>query len=143
MKIYLAVGLVLLLTSCSQKNTPESVLLNYIQYRFKESQSKAKILTYLGGDFASTVRKMKDTEFKKFLAYQDHKMKKFEILQKSCKETECSFIYILSHETFQKKEKVYTLEAKKTAELRLENKEWKIISVADMKTHLDIHKALK
>ena len=55
------------LIGCTKRSGPESVLKDFVDYRFKDAQSKDKVLSMLAGPIKAEIDALEGDDLKKFL----------------------------------------------------------------------------
>ena len=145
-----------LFISCSKDLGPEETLREFINYRFNTGQSKSKVLSYLEETIkeeteqflfineqeltAEEVEK-KNKEIELFLNPEGYKKRDFKILHKNCNETRCFITYSLAY-TQGGSENDSLTEVKKIAEIKVFDKEWKIVDITNVKTYIEGKKTI-
>ncbi|MCB9060605.1 MAG: hypothetical protein H6622_03680 [Halobacteriovoraceae bacterium] len=137
----LALLCIILLNSCQKEiKAPDDVLKEFIRYRFKPGQiaNKQDFQRYLDGEMMAIVESLDESQFKKFTELEGMKLKELDINNQTCEEKRCFITYTVSYEQSNNGKASYLVDTKKIAKLVLNNeKEWKIVSVTNIKSYLD------
>ncbi len=136
-KTLIALALVLLTVGCTKKNDPENALLEYVNYRFNESQSRSKLLDMTAGELNMSLQQMTDEQYQQFSNVSKYKRGNFNISLKKCTEDTCYITYTLKYDVMDNQTKTLSAEIKKVAKLILDNKVWKVADVSNVKTYFD------
>lgn len=123
--------------SCSKKEDPESVLMDYINYRFSSNQNKNFLLENTTGVLRDRIESMSDKEFQEFIDMTKYKKGKFKVLLKKCTEEKCFITYALKYIHFIKGKKAYEIEVKKIAEILKTDQKWRISNINNLKSYVD------
>lgn len=141
MRVKVILAILFILSACSFKNTPEGVLKEFINYRFKKSgQTKDGLLDYLTGPMHANYSQMTEEDVQKFTDLSGHRKKRLKINYKNCLESECSITYTLSYEVTDKDSKKTLAEVKRAAKLLMDEEEvWRIAEITQegSKTHFE------
>lgn len=125
------------LVSCQKKNGAESTLMDFINYRFTSGQTKEKLLEYTAGKLHSLIEGMTEEEFEQFAKMEAAKKRKVEINFKNCEEEVCYLTYTVSYSSDVGGKEAFKVDAKKIAELRKSQDEWKVADVSDIKSYYE------
>ncbi|MCK5884846.1 MAG: hypothetical protein KAG61_14245 [Bacteriovoracaceae bacterium] len=127
----------LLIFSCSKPNNPETVLREYVGYRFQKDQMKSKLLEMTAEQLKQSIEVMTEDEFIQFTDIAKYHKKGLRILTKKCTEIECYITYILKYDITNKATKSYSAEIRKVAKLTSVAGVWKVSDVNNIKTFYD------
>lgn len=131
---YLMFGILLVLVACSRPDSPEGLLQEFVEYRFKSSQSRDTLLGYTHGGMQVMLQEMDDEQFQEFTADKGRSFRSLTIRSKNCKGDDCFLTYVLSYTQAEKQELV---ETKKIAKLSKIDEKWYIVDVQGVKTFVD------
>ena len=143
--LFLAI-LLMSLSACNQKSSPENTLRNFINYRFEEGQSRQDILDMLDNPLREKVENMDAKAFNEFADTSNLRKAKFIINVKNCvHDSKCFLTYtlkyqerIIAQEDEKQKFKMANLEVKKIAEIvSPEPDVWKIADVSIVKSYIE------
>jgi len=129
-----------LIVSCRKEKTAENALIDFISYRFQESQSRDVLLEKTRGRLKDLIASMDEVEFKKFASVDKLQKKSFNIVLENCKEDICFITYTLSYVDFKddkKREAKFNVDVKKIAKIERENEDWLISDVQNVKTYIN------
>lgn len=129
--------ILLLLASCTKKESAEDVLAAFIKYRFNSYQDKPMLVEMTTGLLNEKISDMDEETFKLFTSTSDLKMRKYKVILSKCSEESCYLTYTLSYDESDEQGRKYETEIKKIAELSKVDDRWKISDVTNVKTFID------
>ena len=129
--------IVIFFVSCSDINSPEGVLKEFVNYRFQENQSRNVLLEMTYGKIREMLRDMTNDEFEKFVEINSLKKNKLKLVIKNCKENICFITYILNYSKHKDNIKDFMVEVKKIAKLEYIDEKWLISDVSNVKTYIE------
>lgn len=132
----------LFLVACTKKHTPRAALVDFVNYRFSNSQSKDVLLSKVTGPLKEKIESIEGSELKGFLDTSGLEKKSLKILSENCEQDSCFITYIVSYLTMKDKEQTFLTEVKKIAEIRKLETGWKLYDVTNIKTFHDSKKAI-
>lgn len=142
---YFLLFVLILGVSCNTKKSPEATLKEFVNYRFKDSQSRDDMLDLVTGKVADRIRTMSEEDFKKFIETQTLAKRKFKVNIKNCekigKRDICYLTYTVGYKD-SLSDSAYRVETRKIATLESINEEWKIADVNNVKTAIDTQDAI-
>ncbi len=135
MKKIVILGL-LILFGCRSQNKPEEALKNYMSDRLSgRLTSRDAILTHATGKYWAAINALSDEEFKKFENLSQVKQNSYKLLSSKCTNDTCYLTYSVGYSTIENQKKTFSSEVKKVAELKMEQGEWKIADISNLKTY--------
>ena len=132
----------LLIFGCTKKSDPELALKDFIDYRFKSSQSRDKILSMVTGPIKEEIETMDEDKAKQFFSTQSLRKKRLTINIKNCEGLKCFITYTLKYSQRSKDGSNHELEVKKIAEIWQEEDQWLIAKVNNVKTYIESQKPM-
>jgi hypothetical protein len=132
--LLVAVGLSI---SCTNKQTPENALQEFVTYSFTENQKKEFYLDRTTGAFKELLRTMTDEEMAKFFNVKDLQKNKFKITLEKCSDKQCFLTYTLYYKVNDGAKPEYEVEVKKIAEMQKDSDTWKVANIENIKTYID------
>ncbi|MCP4913698.1 MAG: hypothetical protein GY909_11335 [Oligoflexia bacterium] len=142
---YLLLLVLIFSVSCNTKKSPEATLQEFVNYRFKDSQSRDDMLDLVTGKVADRIRTMSEEDFKKFVETQTLSKRKFKVNIKNCekigKRDICYLTYTVGYKD-SLSDSSYRVETRKIATLENIDKEWRIADVNNVKTAIDTQDAI-
>lgn len=135
--VLIGLSFAMIVFSCTKKHGPEEILQKYVDYRFSASQSRDGALEMLTGELKQKMSEMSEEELKIYLSAENLKKKSLQIQSSNCSSNICNIVYILKYERTDKGKEPYMVENKKEAVLNLEDKDWKISDVKNIKTYIE------
>ena len=137
---FILLVLLTLNVSCRKEKTAEEALIDFISYRFQESQNRDGLLEKTHGRLRNLIASMDEVEFKKYASVNKLQKKSFKIILENCKVDICFITYNLSYVDFKddkKQEAKFNIEVKKIAKIERENEDWLISDVQNVKTYIN------
>ncbi|MBT7611423.1 MAG: hypothetical protein HN576_16805 [Bacteriovoracaceae bacterium] len=129
--------LLLLLSSCTKKESAEDVLSDFIKYRFNKNQSREMLLERTTGALFQKIREMDEETLTQFVYNDDLKLRKYKVNLSRCSDETCFITYTLAYDQSDEKGRAYETVIKKIAEVQKEDEMWKISDVSNVKTYID------
>lgn len=127
--------------SCFNSNdTPEKALDNYIKTITKKNTPRSFYLNHTTGSLYKSISEMTDEEFESFKQLPKIAGINLKVITKICDPNKCTLTYVLSFSSG--KDLEFSNEIKKIAILELEDEEWKISQVDNLKTFIEGKKEL-
>ena len=134
---YIFVFLLVFSASCTKKSTPETALNDFINYRFKSSQSKEDLLEMAANPLREKLESIEGEDLEKFLNTSAIHKRKLKVLLKNCEETKCFITYVLRYEQGKDDPKDFGVEVKKIAQVIKEGEAWKVSDINNVKTYVE------
>ena len=135
--LYFLIILAIAIGCAKDFKNPETVLKEYVNYRFSKHQTRPKLLKYSTAFLYQSIEEMSEGDFNKFKNTGTYKKRKFKINLKKCSDNQCHITYTVVYDITKKNNLLYSVEVKKIAELHKVSNSWKIASVSNVKTFLD------
>jgi hypothetical protein len=129
--------ILLLLASCTKKQSAENVLSAFIKYRFKPFQERPMLKAMTTGALNQKINDMDEETFKIFTSTKEFKIRKYKVILSKCSKDSCFLTYTLSYDESDVRGRKYETEIKKIAELQKIDERWKIADVTNIKTFID------
>ena len=134
--------LLLLLLSCSKKIEPEDVLRKVINLSLGPEDSRQELISLTTGSMKAEIETL-DAENVKKLFVENGKisLKSFKVSHKKCADIQCFITYVVTYnqeDRNNKEIKAGTVESKKIAELVWIEESWKLKSVSNEKSYIDM-----
>lgn len=139
MKYFKFIVIQILIIGCTATNfqNPETVLKEYVDYRFSKHQTRPHLLKYATAFLRQSIEEMTEKDFHDFKKTHNYKKRKFKINLKKCSGDQCHLTYTVTYDIIKENRNLYSVEVKKIAELHRESNTWKIASISNIKTFLD------
>ncbi|MFZ4712836.1 MAG: hypothetical protein ACOYL6_03940 [Bacteriovoracaceae bacterium] len=113
----------------------EAALAKYLDLRLSgKSLNRAQVLAHTTGTYKMAVESLSDEEFARFENLKEVEKNSFHLLNSNCKFTTCLLTYSLTYTTTKESEKMFLSEVEKVAHLELDQGQWKISEIVDLKT---------
>ena len=132
----------LLMGGCEKQNDPESVLRDYVDYRFMGGQDRGELLKRTTGNMYQKIEQMSNEDFNKFKSVDKLGWKKLSINNKACTDIQCEITYSFSYDMQKNDEKSSTVDVKTIATLEKVSDEWKIADIRNVKTFIDAKESI-
>lgn len=140
LSVFIIIGLV---AGCTKKSTPEKTLSEFINYRFKDSQSKDGLIEMTTDPLRERINALEGKELEDFLNVKALQKKKLKVLVKNCEGSTCFLTYVLGYGQGESNPKDFGVEVKKIAKIEQVDQVWKISEVSNVKTYIEAKKELE
>lgn len=138
MRYILCVGLIIVGISCTKKaDTPEEALKEYISGIPNNVSNRDFYLERTSGKLKAAIQAMDEEEFKQFTSMPKLEKLKYEILHKNCQPNSCIITYTVEYAQEFEQEGKFDSASKKIAEIIMDEGQWKIANVTNLKTFID------
>ncbi|OFZ14165.1 MAG: hypothetical protein A2X86_04755 [Bdellovibrionales bacterium GWA2_49_15] len=136
-KFFFFVILLLQISCTKSERTAKDTLIEFVNFRFSNSQSIDRLRPYLAEDLFKKISELPANEIDKFFGINKRKLMKLKINSENCTDDTCLLTYLIQYEDkLESKDRVQVY-TKKTAQMRRIDSSWLIIDVDEIKTFLD------
>lgn len=138
MKFKICFLLLALVGACTKRSlTAQESLEDYLNMSFTAGESRESHLSKTTGVLQEQISQMSDEDFAQYVNIEGVNKKKFKVMLSNCNEDKCFITYNLTYDEGTKSTPNSTVEVRKIAELWLEEGEWKVADVNNVKTHIE------
>ncbi|MBI2521367.1 MAG: hypothetical protein HYV97_13175 [Bdellovibrio sp.] len=135
---FLLLSFLIVQLSCTKsEKTAKDTLVEFVNFRFSNSQSLERLRPYLADDLFNKISELPAAEIDKFFGINKRKLMKLKIHSETCTDETCLLTYLIQYEDkLESKDRVQVY-AKKSAQMRKKDTGWLIIDVDDIKTFFE------
>lgn len=128
-----------MLSACSKPNknllTPETALKDFVDFRVGKVIDKEFILERVTGKLLENFKAMNEAELKKFWDMKNIQSESFKILEKKCKDQNCTLTYSVGYSTKNQDKVAFISKVQKEALMVQVDDKWLISDVQNVSTY--------
>ncbi len=134
-KFLLIIVTIVGLSSCSKKLGPEESLREFVRLSISGKMNKGTLLDTTTGQLRTDLEALDEDQMAKYLKVEGATRDSFRVNLSNCQPKVCYLTYTLKYEQATNGVKAFEVELKKMAELRLEDENWLLADITDIKTY--------